>query len=354
MYSVPAYTERFSQAETTGKSGWKIWSSEPYELSLSFKSGLKWSVYVNYSSCIVKHRSSLIDQNITDQCHWAARCRCRQFSRRWFTFDHATRRTSSHVEASRRFFPETLLAAATECSIKKEPKRHEVTSNDNTVVPLSSPPFWMNLRNLTWFWCHISSFTENATRLHALCAGQQWVFSRGEWPSVSCNEACFMRESRKASYATSRWNTREGELSVRETWRISHRFCKCRRYQHTPHLLAFENQLFEKEHSNEELAKTMMVFMVRGLCTNLQYPYVQFPVHSLTGDLLFGSLLGSCVSPWEAGVKVQHSTCTVYVLMAGFMHMLCVIGSLVFIYIGAWGHFRWCYSESQAGEDSWP
>ena len=118
------------------------------------------------------------------------------------------------------------------------------------------------------------------------------------------------------------------------------------------HLLAFENQVFEKEHSNAELSKTMMVFMVRRLFTNLQYPYVQFPVHSLTGDLLFDPFWEAVSRLERQGVKVQHSTCIVYVLMAGFMHMLCVIGSLVFIYIGAWGHFRWCYSQLQAGEDS--
>ena len=36
------------------------------------------------------------------------------------------------------------------------------------------------------------------------------------------------------------------------------------------HLLAFESQLSEKEQSDEELAKTMMVFMIRGLFTSLQ------------------------------------------------------------------------------------
>ena len=37
----------------------------------------------------------------------------------------------------------------------------------------------------------------------------------------------------------------------------------------------------------EEVAKTMMVFMVRGLLSRLRFPYVQFACLSVTGELLF-------------------------------------------------------------------
>ena len=57
----------------------------------------------------------------------------------------------------------------------------------------------------------------------------------------------------------------------------------------------------------------MMVFMVRGLFTNLQYPNVQFPVRSLTGDLLFDPFWEAASRLERQGVKVQHSTCTVCV-----------------------------------------
>ena len=37
----------------------------------------------------------------------------------------------------------------------------------------------------------------------------------------------------------------------------------------------------------QSLAKTMLVLMVRGLNTGLQFPYAQPPCSSLTGDQLF-------------------------------------------------------------------
>lgn len=35
------------------------------------------------------------------------------------------------------------------------------------------------------------------------------------------------------------------------------------------------------------LAKSLLVVMVRGLFTSLQFPYAQFPCTNLTGDLMF-------------------------------------------------------------------
>lgn len=52
-------------------------------------------------------------------------------------------------------------------------------------------------------------------------------------------------------------------------------------------LLDFEQSLSGSEPSSPALAKTMMVFMVRGLFSKLQFPYVQFPCGSISGDLLY-------------------------------------------------------------------
>ena len=39
--------------------------------------------------------------------------------------------------------------------------------------------------------------------------------------------------------------------------------------------------------NQHKLAKTMMVFMVRGLFSSLWFPYVQLPCACITGDLIF-------------------------------------------------------------------
>ena len=79
------------------------------------------------------------------------------------------------------------------------------------------------------------------------------------------------------------------------------------------HLLAFENHLKSDASSTSDynlqpLAKTVLVFMVRGLCSSLTFPYAQFPCASVTGDLLFQPF-------WEAvrrlellGLKVLAAT----------------------------------------------
>ena len=53
------------------------------------------------------------------------------------------------------------------------------------------------------------------------------------------------------------------------------------------HLLAFEHSMEGNKHEENVLAKSMMVFMVRGLFTPLRFTYVQFPCSKVTGDLLF-------------------------------------------------------------------
>ena len=55
------------------------------------------------------------------------------------------------------------------------------------------------------------------------------------------------------------------------------------------HLLQLERSL-EENSEKEPLAKAMMVFMIRGLFTRLQFPFVQFPVTKVS--LLGSSSLG--------------------------------------------------------------
>ena len=46
------------------------------------------------------------------------------------------------------------------------------------------------------------------------------------------------------------------------------------------------------------VAKTMMVFMVRGLLNKVQFPYAQFPCNQLTGDQLYDLF-------WEAVCRIE-------------------------------------------------
>ena len=54
------------------------------------------------------------------------------------------------------------------------------------------------------------------------------------------------------------------------------------------HLLKFEHQLQQGSEAIEQpLAKTMLVLMVRGLFSGLQFPYVQFPCCTLRSHQIF-------------------------------------------------------------------
>ena len=64
-------------------------------------------------------------------------------------------------------------------------------------------------------------------------------------------------------------------------------------------LLDLENLLKSGVPAHKELASTMMVFMVKGLFSQLQFPYVQFPCKNLSGDLLYDPF-------WEAVSRVER------------------------------------------------
>ena len=84
------------------------------------------------------------------------------------------------------------------------------------------------------------------------------------------------------------------------------------------HLTAYEDAI-NKSHEAPAIAKTITVFMVRGLFTKLQFAYAQFPGNSVNGEMLFTpfweaiSRLESCdfkvIFIWDlcAGIHVRCS-----------------------------------------------
>ena len=72
-------------------------------------------------------------------------------------------------------------------------------------------------------------------------------------------------------------------------------------------------QDFEKSPSGEQtnrgtLASTMLVFMVRGLFSRLEYPYVQFPCHTLSSDKMFDPFWEAVSRLERLGLKVMGLT----------------------------------------------
>lgn len=59
----------------------------------------------------------------------------------------------------------------------------------------------------------------------------------------------------------------------------------------------------------QPLAKTMLVVMVRGLFSGLQFPYVQFPCGALRGDQMFHMLWKTVGRLERYGFRVMGLTC---------------------------------------------
>lgn len=73
------------------------------------------------------------------------------------------------------------------------------------------------------------------------------------------------------------------------------------------HLLAFEQSIAQDgTPSQQPLATTMMVFMVQGLFSQLSFPYVQFPCHKVTGQLLFDPFWEAIFRIERLGLKVKN------------------------------------------------
>lgn len=74
------------------------------------------------------------------------------------------------------------------------------------------------------------------------------------------------------------------------------------------HLSAFEQQC-HSEVLSHSFATHMLVFMVRGLFSSLEFPYVQFPRVSSTGDVIH-PLVWQCIEHLELiGLKVLAVVC---------------------------------------------
>ena len=74
-------------------------------------------------------------------------------------------------------------------------------------------------------------------------------------------------------------------------------------------LLQFETLMSGKEQQDHELAKTMLVLMVRGLFSNLSFPYAQFSSSDTTKGDLFMEIVWEAVMRLEClGLKVLYIT----------------------------------------------
>ena len=74
----------------------------------------------------------------------------------------------------------------------------------------------------------------------------------------------------------------------------------------TDKLSEFERFVEERHgQTSPPLAKSMMVFMVRGLFTKLQFPYAQFPVMSVSGDQLYEPFWEAIGRLENCGLKVR-------------------------------------------------
>ncbi len=87
------------------------------------------------------------------------------------------------------------------------------------------------------------------------------------------------------------------------------------------HLSRFE-QLLVSEDDNQQsadyvppLAKSMMVFMVRGIFTSMKFPYAMFPCSSLVGEQLFSPF-------WECVFCLERIGFKVYLTRAIFINYM--------------------------------
>lgn len=70
------------------------------------------------------------------------------------------------------------------------------------------------------------------------------------------------------------------------------------------HLLKYEQSLSGEDQQTEPLAKSMFTIMIRGLFTQLQFPYAQFPCKTISGDLLYDPF-------WEAVSRIERLVCNI-------------------------------------------
>ncbi len=100
------------------------------------------------------------------------------------------------------------------------------------------------------------------------------------------------------------------------------------------HLLKFEKSLSQLDSpAVPTFAKTMMVFMVRGLFSKLQFAYAQFPCAKLSGDLLYEPF-------WEAVGRLE--VCGLKVNWINILWLHWNIFMILLNYcLGSWCYIGW-------------
>lgn len=73
--------------------------------------------------------------------------------------------------------------------------------------------------------------------------------------------------------------------------------------------MEFEKTVEENNEEKEEVAKSMMVIMVRGLFTKLQFAYAQFPCGSVCGYHLYDIFWEAVQRLERCGFRVIACTC---------------------------------------------
>ena len=71
------------------------------------------------------------------------------------------------------------------------------------------------------------------------------------------------------------------------------------------HLIDFEQSISSQSESVPKFAKTMLVFMVRGLFNKLRFAYVQFPVVDMSGELMYEPFWEAVGRIEKCGLKVR-------------------------------------------------
>ena len=107
----------------------------------------------------------------------------------------------------------------------------------------------------------------------------------------------------------------------------------------TMQLLRYESEMIDETPADQTLAKSMMVFMIRGLFNSLQFPYAQFPCADISGDMLYEPF-------WEAVCRVEKCGLKVCVLLH-VLHGYCSAG--IFCYnLGSRCYTGWEFCEQEA------
>ena len=91
------------------------------------------------------------------------------------------------------------------------------------------------------------------------------------------------------------------------------------------HLAAERAAIEGSQDDQHPLAKTMMVFMVKGLFTPLRFPYAQFPCTSVTGDLLFHPF-------WQAIFRLERMEFKVCVYLIRVQYTCTCVCLYLYVY----------------------